>query len=165
MGGIFFMKTSSFFGHRNIVNITEIKKTLKNTLNNIINNDLHFLIGTHGDFDSIALSTALELYNETPMKIKISLVFSNLSILNKDKYGYKITDYLKNKPIEPIIYNIEEVHYKNRITISNRNMIDNSDLIICFVDMNKRNSGAKNAIIYAEKNNKKIINLYEIISK
>lgn len=40
-------------------------------------------------------------------------------------------------------------------------MIDSSDLIICYVDMNISKSGAKNAIFYAMKNNKEIINLFE----
>ena len=156
------MKTISFFGHRNIINTIEVKQILKDTLKNICNDiDLHFLVGTHGDFDNIALNVVLELSKERTKNIKISLVFSNLSILNKDKLGYKITDYFNGKPIQPLIYEIEEVHYKNRINVSNRNMVDDSDLIICYVDVNKRNSGAKKALQYAIKQGKDIINLYK----
>ncbi len=40
-------------------------------------------------------------------------------------------------------------------------MVDESDLIICYVDMNNYKSGAKTTILYAIKQNKKIINLFE----
>ena len=41
-------------------------------------------------------------------------------------------------------------------------MIDDSDLIVCFVDMSAYGSGAKKAVSYALKQNKKVINLFDV---
>lgn len=39
-------------------------------------------------------------------------------------------------------------------------MIDESDLIICFANLNDITSGARKGVLYAKKRNKKIINLF-----
>ena len=59
-----------------------------------------------------------------------------------------------------MFYNIEEQHYKNRIIFTNKKMVDNSDLIICYFNMNSYKSGAKNTVKYALKQGKNIINLF-----
>lgn len=53
------------------------------------------------------------------------------------------------------VFFIDNIYYKNRIIVSNRKAIDDSDFVICYVDKSKRVSGAKKAMKYAEKNNKK----------
>lgn len=60
-----------------------------------------------------------------------------------------------------MFYDVEDIYYKNRITYSNKKMVDNCDLVICYVDMKSYKSGAKTAVNYALKQNKKVINLYE----
>ncbi len=90
----------------------------------------------------------------------ISVVMTSLSSINKDKYGYSKVDMYKYRDCETIFYDIEEVHFKNRITVSNKKMVDDSDLIICYVDMNSYKSGTKTTISYALKQNKKDINLF-----
>ncbi len=39
-------------------------------------------------------------------------------------------------------------------------MYDESELVVCYVDMNKGISGAKNAVKYAKKRGKQVINLF-----
>ena len=64
------------------------------------------------------------------------------------------------KDVQTMLYDIENVHFKNQIIVSNKKMVDDSNLIICYVNMNKHKSGAKRAILYAIKQNKPVINLY-----
>lgn len=71
-----------------------------------------------------------------------------------------MAESIKNRNCETLFYDIEDVHFKNRITVSNKKMIDDSDMIICYVDMTSYKSGAKNAIKYAMKKNKTVVNLY-----
>ena len=156
------MKTIAFFGHRKILNATTIHKRLKNTLNEFISQGFsNLLIGCHGDFDALALETCIDHKKNVDKSIKINVVLTSLGVLNKDKYGYDKTDIFKNKFFDTIFYDIEETHFKNRITVSNKKMIDDSDLIICYIDMKAAKSGAKKAVDYAIKQNKKVVNLFQ----
>lgn len=56
-----------------------------------------------------------------------------------------------------MFYPIENEHFKNRITMSNRYMIDDSDLVIAYVDMKFNRSGAKKSFSYASKTKKVVI--------
>ena len=58
------------------------------------------------------------------------------------------------------MFEIEDLHYKQRITTSNKKMIDSCDTLICYVDPNAWKSGAKTTMNYAQKKGLKIINLY-----
>ena len=160
------MKTIAFFGHSNVFNVQEVEKLLAQMLIEVIPNGYSkLLIGCHGEFDKIALSTCINHRMNVNRNIEISVVLTSLSFLNKDKYGYSRADFYKNKGAETIFYDIENVYFKNRITYSNKKMIDDSDLIICFVDMKSYKSGAKSAINYALTKGKPIINLFEILNK
>ena len=155
------MKTIAFFGHREIFNKGEIKERIINTLKEVI--PLGFstlLIGCHGDFDSISLSACLNYRKNYDNTLNINVVLTNLYLLNRDKCGYSKLDFYKDRKCETVVYDIEEVHFKKSITFSNKRMVDNSDLVICYVDMQSYKSGAKTAINYAIKQNKKIINLF-----
>ena len=155
------MKTIAFFGHKHILDNRVIKEKLMNTLKEVTPQGFsRFLIGSHGDFDKLVLSTCLNYRKTIDNHIKINVVLTSLSFLNKDEYGFSKVDIYNNKNCETIFYDIEETHFKNRITVSNKKMVDESDLIICYVDMNIYKSGAKTTILYAIKQNKKIINLF-----
>jgi len=52
-------------------------------------------------------------------------------------------------------------HPKGAIQIRNRNMVDRSDLVVCYID--HESGGAYKTIQYAEKQEKKIINVAEAL--
>ena len=82
------------------------------------------------------------------------------NIPNYDKYFYATRyGYLVENGIDDyaVIYNIGTT-----ILIYNKKMVDDSDLIVCFVDMSAYGSGAKKAVSYALKQNKKVINLFNV---
>ena len=56
-----------------------------------------------------------------------------------------------------VCYKAEETHFKSAIRVRNHEMVDRADLIICYV--NKKSGGAYEAVKYAEKMHKEIINL------
>ena len=155
------MKTIAFFGHRTILNKNDIKERLTTLLKKLLTQGFRdILIGSHGEFDEIALEVSLNCKKKIDKNLKVSVVLTSLSCLNKDKSGFSKIDFYKNSECETVFYDIEETYFKNYITFSNKKMIDNSELIICCVDMRRRYSGAKTAINYAVKKNKKIINLF-----
>lgn len=153
------MKTVAFFGHSMITNINEVKRKLNLTIKDITAQGfLNFLVGCHGDFDKTVLSCLINFKELTNNNVKITVVLTNLSLLSKNYYS--VLDYYNDNGIETLYYDIENVYFKNRITFSNKKMVDSSDLIICYVKPKLRKSGAKTAINYAIRQNKRIINLY-----
>lgn len=155
------MKTISFFGHRQILNKEKVKALLLKVLQEIIPQGYSkLLIGTHGDFDNIALSTSIFYKKNVDHELSVNIVLTSLSLLNKDKFGFSMTDFYKDNECETVFYEIEDIYFKKRITFSNKKMVDDSDLIICYVNMNSYKSGAKKTISYALKQNKKVINLF-----
>ena len=155
------MKTC-FIGHRNIYE--NIREKLKETVENEIKNGCkYFTMGTHGDFDKMALSVCRELRN-TYKDIKIEVVITSFKsiepIIDHDEI-YGDEKYTPYDDVETIMYNIEETHYKRQIIESNHQMIDDCDTVICYVNQKNSYSGAKYAYQYAKKKGKEIINLYD----
>lgn len=147
-----------FIGHRKIAG-KNVKQRLIQTIEKYINIGVNdFIVGTHGEFDNLALSVLRELRN-TYKDIKICVVFTTLNVLKKEDYS-SIMDYYKD--VETTIYDFEEQHYKRQITYSNERMIDDCDILICYVDTDEYRSGAKIALKYAQKQNKEIVNLFRV---
>ena len=152
-------KTCALFGHRKITNQKKVELKLTKKLEELILMGVGcFLVGLNGDFDKIAISI-LRMLKEKYSKINISIAVSDLSKLTIDKWGYsKLSAY---KDFEILSYEIEKVYFKNRITFTNKKMVDQCDMVLCYVDFEKHSSGAKQAVLYAEKNLKTIINIFE----
>lgn len=156
-------KKVCFVGHRNIYDYERIKASLCVLVEQKIKEGCKFFtMGTHGDFDKMALSVCRNLrkiYND----IKIEVVITSLTTLTPivvfdKKLGCDI--YSPYEDIDTIMYEIEEVHYKRKIIVSNQKMIDNCDVLICYVNNVIKASGAKLALNYAKKNGLKIINIH-----
>lgn len=156
------MKTIAFFGHRRIINKQVLQERLLKTLKIFLPKGFSkLLIGCHGEFDKLSLSVCLNYKQNLDQNVQVCVVLTSLSSLNKGSRDYSRVDMYKDRGCETVFYDIENEYYKNRITFSNKRMVDNSDLIICYVDMNAYKSGAKTAINYAMKQNKTVINLFK----
>lgn len=150
-------KTCVLFGHRVIMNADLVKQKLYCEIEKQIKNGcLTYLLGSHGEFDKIALSVCKEL--NTIYGIEIIVVFTSLNTFQKDSYGFAKIDNYEN--VKHRVYEIENEYFKNKIIKSNQLMVEDSDIVICYVDLDKKLSGAGRAIRYAEKRNKKIINIF-----
>lgn len=144
----------TFIGHR-ILLLNDIKQELKNTIENEIKSGcVNFIVGSHGEFDKTVLEVLLSLKN-IYTEIKIEVVITNYNLKIQDEVIIK-----ENPKYETIMFEIEYLHPKQRITASNKQMIDSCDTLICYVQPNAWKSGAKTALNYAKKKGLKIINLY-----
>lgn len=149
------MKTA-FIGHRRIFANT-LPQRLKEAIRaEIARGCISFTMGTHGEFDSLALQTCRKLRNDYP-HLQIEVVLTGLHTTKK--IGEWDTAAYSN--VNTVMYEIEEVHYKRQITLSNRKMIDTCDTLICYVDEKAYRSGAKTAMRYAKQKGLRIINLYD----
>ncbi len=119
-------------------------------------------MGTHGEFDKLALSVCRQLRNLYKF-IKIEVVINSFkTIESKIEHDEIFGDekFMPYNDVQTVMYEIEEVHFKKQIIVSNQQMIDTCDTLICYVDTNRYVSGAKIAMKYALKKGLNIINLF-----
>lgn len=149
------MKTA-FIGHRQIFAKTLPQRLVEAIKTEIENGCFSFTMGTHGEFDGLALQSCRELREEYP-ELQIEVVLTSLhSIQKRDEW-----DSTPYSDVSTVMHDIEEAHFKQRITLSNRKMIDACDTLICYVDEKASRSGAKTAMRYAKRKGLRIINLYD----
>ena len=145
----------ALFGHRMLASGYEDKLRLE--LNKLILRGVKtFYVGTHGDFDTLAYKLLREI-KQRYADVKILLVFTSNKIFEKIN-GYYLTEYFPNT--ECISFFVEDKFYKARITETNKQMVDNSDIILCCVNLENKSSGAGKAVKYAIKHGKEIINVF-----
>lgn len=150
--------TVSFFGHRDIQDMSAVEGKLMSILCDLITTKeyVEFLVGRDGDFDLIVSSsirTAVRKYGCGNT--------SHILVL-----PYERADYRDNKAEYESYYDevqicpeSTEAHPKAAISIRNRAMIDKSNLVICYVE--HHSGGAYMAMKYARKLEKALINLTE----
>ena len=149
------MFRTAFIGHRQVYG-----KGVADRIRNEIETQIKlgckkFTMGTHGEFDRLALSACRSLRKEYP-DIEIEVVITSLNAIKRDsEFAAALYDDVKT-----VMFDIEDVHFKQRIALSNRQMIDGCDTLICYVDERTYRSGAKTAMRYAKKKGLKIVNLY-----
>lgn len=148
------MKTA-FIGHRQVFAKNVDEKLANAIRNEIANGCRRFTMGMHGEFDSLALTACRRLRNTYP-ELEIEVVLTSLHTIKKESE----VETVPYTDANTVIYEIEDAHYKRQITLSNRQMIDTCDTLICYVDIATYRSGAKTALRYAEKKGLKIVNLY-----
>ncbi len=147
--------TVSLFGHRIIEDYLTVESKLYELLRIIMqrSGELEFLIGRNGDFDLMAASVIRKLKKETGNEnafLTLVLPYDTAELRNNteafESYydSIEICDTARN--------------FKYAIVARNRDMVERSDLVVVYVK--NESGGAFQALKYAEKNQKRIINLY-----
>ena len=149
--------TVSFFGHRTFVPNDELKfKILEDIKSTALGENTCFLLGGYGGFDSFAFSVAKE-YKKLYCDTKLFFVTPYIS----ETYQKNKTSVYADEVDEIIYPPLEKVPHKFAIAYRNRYMVNMSDIVIFYV---KRNfGGAYQAMQYAKKKGKRIINYSEEI--
>lgn len=164
-------KTAVFFGHSCIFQKEKVRARLYEIVKEYIELGYkNFLMGKYGDFDDAALSVCRELRKQFS-DVKITVILTSYAIFHKktmidhvEGFEDEIVTYSnadKYSDVETSSYFVEDLHFKRRIIETNRCMVRESDVVICYVDFEKIQSGAKKAVSYAKKLGKPIINIYE----
>lgn len=146
--------TVSLFGHRKIDDLRRLNDQLAPIIKELIQAKEYvaFLIGRNGEFDEYAASVikhAQKNIGKENNDITLVLPYRVADIEYYEKYYDSII-------IPESMYG---AHPKSAITLKNRWMVEQSDLVIIYVESDK--GGAYTAMKYAEKLNKRIINLYK----
>lgn len=158
-----FKKKVCFIGHRHIYNYKEIRAKLYNMVEEEIKNGCKFFtMGTHGEFDEMALSVCRELrkiYTDIEIEVVITSFKTIEPIIDHDPI-FGDEKYIPYSDVKTTMYDIEEEHYKRRIIVSIKKMIDNCDTLICYVNPTKTYGGAILAYKYAKKKGIHSVNLF-----
>ena len=144
--------TVSLFGHRKIDRLRRIDERLIPIVKDLIQTKTYvsFLIGRNGEFDEYAASVIKRLQKDFGKENNdITLVLPYT--VAKLEYYEKYYDHII------IPENMYGAHPKGAITLRNRWMAEQSDLVLAYVE--KNSGGAYTAMKYAEKMNKNVINL------
>ena len=141
-----------FFGHRDFSDCQMIEKRLYPLLAELIQTKpfVEIYLGRNGAFD---------LYTATIVKrVQKAIGNDNSDLICVLPYSQKDMEYYLGYYDHVIIpEHIEKVHPKGAITKRNRWMVEQADLLICYVE--REEGGAYAALKYAEKLGKPIINL------
>ena len=147
--------TVSLFGHRKIENLWRLDKQISPVIKELLQEKSYvsFLIGRNGEFDEYVASIIKQIQKETRTEnSEITLVLP-YPVANIEYYE----KYYDNIIVPEIVCN---VHPKFAITLKNRWIVEQADLVV--VNVEQRRGGAYAAMKYAERFNKKIINLFDL---
>lgn len=150
--------TVSLFGHREINQLYVVEKKLETIIHRLISSKeyVNFLIGRDGEFDFIAASVIHRIIKERDYgNASLTLVLPYM----KAEYRDNEQAYLNYYDEVEIYPESAKVHFKAAIQIRNRNIIDRSDLVICFVEIKK--GGAYQSLQYAKQTGVQMINIAE----
>lgn len=150
--------TICLFGHRIIEDYITVEAKLYELLRIITqreSREIEFLIGRNGDFDQITASVIRKLKKETGNEnlfLTLVLPYETAELRNNTEAFESYYDSIE------ICEASADCNFKYAIVARNRDMVDRSDMVIVYVK--NESGGAYQALKYAEKNQKRIINLY-----
>ena len=154
--------TVSLFGHREIDQPSMVAEKLEKIIRNLISGKgyVNFLIGRDGEFDIIAASVIRRIIKELDYgNASLTLVLPYM----KAEYRDNEQEYLTYYDEVEICSQSSKAHFKAAIQIRNRNMIDRSDLMLCFVE--RKQGGAYQSLRYANRTGVRMINIAEFATE
>ena len=142
----------AFLGHRKIYGNRDLEDRIEAHIKEAMQEHyfVDFYVGRNGDFDVSAASSV--------KRVQKLLGDQNSSLILVQPYKMKDDPDYENY-YDELLYPIDpKVHFKAAIPLRNRWLIDNADLLICFVTEDSK-GGAAATLRYAEKSGIEIINL------
>ena len=150
--------TVSFFGHRNVNQLNFAIEQLERIIPILLktNEYVEFLVGDKGDFDllvSATIKTAQKKYDYGNSELVLVLPYFTAD------YRENIESYERYFDRVEICAESAGIHFKRTYQVRNQAVVDRSDMVICCIEHNS--GGAFQAVQYAKKKNKKVVNLID----
>ncbi len=154
--------TVSFFGHRQIENVSAIEKWLDEIIRPLLleKEYVEFLVGRDGEFDQLVASTI--------KRLKRSVGGDNSALVwvlpypTAEHRAYE-ADYAAYYDEIEICPASATAHFKSAFQLRNRWMVDRNNLVVCYVE--RPHGGAFRALQYAKRRGKSVINAAELLSE
>ncbi len=115
---------------------------------------VEFLVGRNGEFDQLVSSTVRRVkrnFRDDNSALMLVLPYLTAEYENNHQSFHEYYDEIE------ICQDAAGGHYKAAIQVRNREMVDRSDLVVCYIEHNS--GGAFQTVQYAKKKNKEIVNL------
>lgn len=146
----------SFFGHREIDRIFEVEERIYEIVCDLLRTKEYvvFFVGRDGEFDqrsAAAVRRAKRNIRDDNSELTWVMAYPMAKYQNNQKEYEKFYDNIE------LCEASANAHPKATIQIRNRDMIDRSHLVICYID--HESGGAYQSVRYAQDNRKKIINI------
>ena len=142
----------TLIGHRDIYEYRKIRDGLNTLLRLLMHKKpyLEIYLGRNGDFDLLATSVVRKIQDDCgraycAMTLVLPYTLANMDYYERHYDSIFIPEFATR------------VHPKNAITLRNRWMVEECDLFVCYVEHPR--GGANQALKYAKKLRKQIINL------
>ena len=152
----------AFFGHRNIEmeNVRKVEECLEELIEKLIKEKAYveFLVGRNGDFDQCVSSTVRRTRKrcgEENSDLILELPYLSAEYSRNEEFFYNYYTLVE------VPYAASRAHPKAAIPIRNREMAERADLVICYIK--RESGGAWKAVEYAKKQNKRVINVADMI--
>ena len=152
--------TCCVFGHRDMTFDEKDRELLYNLFEYmIVNKNIYiFLFGGFDDFDDLAHKVATKLKEKYPF-IKRVYICEDYEFISRP---HKRPKWLKDEDYEVFEYfDMRYTGFYQRIYFRNCEIIDHNNYCVFCVDENVEYSGAKEALEYAKRKKKEIINIYD----
>ena len=148
--------TVSFFGHRRIERPFLIEHRLEELIHRLLREKeyVDFMVGRSGDFDQHASSAVLrirKIMGNHNSSLILVLPYPTAEYLNNQEYFEDYYSYIEVSDAASV------AHRKAAYQIRNREMVDRSDLIACYIE--RESGGAWQTVKYAMEKGKTVINL------
>lgn len=145
----------TFFGHRSLVGMEQIKKRVKNALEGYETEgkETVFYCGGQGDFDALCA----EVCREWTKTHRDSLLYLITPYITETAQS-RNEELMKAGAYDGILYPpLEKVPYRYAIVKRNEWMVREADVIIAYVKQSY--GGAYKALSYAQKMGKRVVNV------
>ena len=155
-------KSACFTGHRDIDprNIQSIKEKLREIIINCVNDGFtDFYNGGARGFDLLAAEAVLELKKTYPsLRLHIIVPCSNQTRgwREADVIRYENATFLADE-----VKCLSPVYFDGCMQVRNRYMVDNSELLIAYLE--RASGGSGYTVRYAEGQGKSVINIFDEI--
>ncbi len=151
-----------FFGHRDIENPFDVEDCLEGFIKLLLYNHeyIEFRVGINGEFDMCAaraVKRTKRKYRDDNSRLILVLPYMTTGYR---KYPKDYENYYDEIEISDLAAN---AHPKAAIEIRNREMVDNADMIICYVTKNY--GGAYNTVKYAKQKEKFTANISQLMQQ
>ena len=126
-----------FIGHRRVMGTFAYKRLRRAIETAFLQGYKDFFVGTHGEFDELALKPCKELRKKV-LDLNICVVITSLSQIKRAKvHKEDCVSYAQYDDVDTIMFNIEQKFFKGRIIESNKQMVDN---LLCGLKKKRRRS-------------------------
>ena len=143
----------SFCGHAKFYATKEVRERLLSLLGDLAEDEnVIFYLGDHGSFDAFGYSVCKE-YKENHSKARLCFVTPYIT----EQYQKKILPMQEERYDEIIYPDIEDKPLRFAISYRNKWMVENADVLICYIDHDW--GGAYQAYLHAKRRKKIIYNL------